>query len=248
MKMLMATRVAAVVGLSLVSGMALAAPDGRRGNNDNAVAEDQKRGNQDARDRSRRGTKPVVVPAPRANPAYPGLRESNARNERQRRGVERARNRSENVRNTHGRNNQVNDRARDNRRNFGDRADRRALGDRARDGRRYYGDRNDRPGWGDRNRRQHIDVQRYHRNFNSPRRYRAEVYRWRDGSSYRRYGYGQRLPRHYFIRNFWIANFFSYDLFAPPPGYIWVRYGPDALLVDQYTGEIVQVRYGVFYS
>ena len=38
-----------------------------------------------------------------------------------------------------------------------------------------------------------------------------------------------------------------YGLPYPPPGTVWVRYGDDALLIDQYTGEIVEVIYGLFY-
>ena len=34
---------------------------------------------------------------------------------------------------------------------------------------------------------------------------------------------------------------------APPWGYEWVRYGPDAVLIDVRTGQILQVRYGVFW-
>lgn len=226
MKELMVMRAAAlVIGLSLASGMAFAAPDGRRGNDENTGAQQQKQSNQD---RTRRNTKPAANPAPTAIPSYPGVRVRETQNERKRRGVEGARYRNEGTRSARGRNNQVTDGIRDNRRNFGNRSQQR--------------------GWEDRNRRQHINVQQYHRNFNAPRRYRAEVYQWRNGSSYRRYGYGQRLPQRYFVRNFWIANFLTYDLFPPPSGYIWVRYGPDALLIDQYTGEIVQVRYGMFYS
>ena len=33
----------------------------------------------------------------------------------------------------------------------------------------------------------------------------------------------------------------------PPPDAVWVRYGDDALLIDRYTGEVIQVEYGVFY-
>jgi hypothetical protein len=33
----------------------------------------------------------------------------------------------------------------------------------------------------------------------------------------------------------------------PPYGYEWVCYGDDALLVNVYTGEILQVVYGLFY-
>lgn len=90
--------------------------------------------------------------------------------------------------------------------------------------------------------------QSYHRNYNAPRRYRVDQYRWGPGRSYRRYGYGQRLPSYYYGRSFWLTSFVIYGLFAPPSGLIWVRYGPDALLIDQETGEIVQVRYNMFYS
>lgn len=87
----------------------------------------------------------------------------------------------------------------------------------------------------------------YRRNFNSPRRFNIGIYHAPRGYYYHRYSYGDRLPSLYFARNYWLTEFLLYGLFAPPPGLIWVRYGPDALLVDQYTGEIVQVRYNVFY-
>jgi Ni/Co efflux regulator RcnB len=35
-------------------------------------------------------------------------------------------------------------------------------------------------------------------------------------------------------------------LAPPPPGFVWVRYGPDMVLVNQMTGEIADVAYGVF--
>jgi Ni/Co efflux regulator RcnB len=33
----------------------------------------------------------------------------------------------------------------------------------------------------------------------------------------------------------------------PPPGYYWVRYGPDLLLVEHRTRRIADVIYGAFY-
>ena len=89
--------------------------------------------------------------------------------------------------------------------------------------------------------------QQYRRNFNSPKRYRIGVYHGPRGYHYRRWSYGERLPSIYYARPFWLFNVIAYGLFTPPPGLIWVRYGDDALLIDQYTGEIVQVRYNVFY-
>ena len=43
------------------------------------------------------------------------------------------------------------------------------------------------------------------------------------------------------------TNALALALIAPPYGAIWVRVGDDALLIDQYTGEIIEVDYGVFY-
>jgi hypothetical protein len=33
----------------------------------------------------------------------------------------------------------------------------------------------------------------------------------------------------------------------PPPGTVWVRDNTDALLIDRYTGEVIEVDYNVFY-
>jgi Ni/Co efflux regulator RcnB len=90
--------------------------------------------------------------------------------------------------------------------------------------------------------------QDYRHNYTATRRFQVDIYRWNSGRSYRRYGYGERLPVYYYSRNYWLADFLMYGLFAPPPGLIWVRYGPDALLIDEETGEIYQVRYNIFYS
>jgi Ni/Co efflux regulator RcnB len=95
--------------------------------------------------------------------------------------------------------------------------------------------------------RQRVDLKQYRRNLKSPHRFRAEPYHGPRGYHYRRWSHGQRLPGLYYARDFWLLDFLRFGLFAPPDGYIWVRYGPDALLVDQDTGEIVQVRYNVFY-
>lgn len=98
-----------------------------------------------------------------------------------------------------------------------------------------------------RNNNARANWQQYRRNFHSPKRFRAGAYHGPRGYHYQRWSYGQRLPSIYYARSFWLLDAIAYGLFAPPPGLIWVRYGNDALLVDQYTGEIVQVRYDVFY-
>jgi Ni/Co efflux regulator RcnB len=87
----------------------------------------------------------------------------------------------------------------------------------------------------------------YQRNVWATRRFQAGFWRAPQGYYYQRWTWGQTLPGIYFSQNYWIPNFFAYGLFAPPAGLVWVRYGPDALLVNRFTGQIVQVRYGLFY-
>jgi len=92
-----------------------------------------------------------------------------------------------------------------------------------------------------------IDVTSYHKNITAERQYHFGNYNAPQGYEYHRYGYGDRLQQEYFVQNFWIANYLNFGLIAPPDGYVWVRYGPDAILIDEDTGEIVQVVYGQFY-
>jgi Ni/Co efflux regulator RcnB len=91
------------------------------------------------------------------------------------------------------------------------------------------------------------DYSKYRRAVTAPRRYSVGRYRAPSGYRYQRWNYGQRLPTAYYASTFWLSNFIAYGLFAPPPDAVWVRYGPDALLVDRYTGEIISVEYGAFY-
>lgn len=78
-------------------------------------------------------------------------------------------------------------------------------------------------------------------------RFHAGAYRAPQGYRYRRWRYGQFMPAVYWGRNYWLSDFLAFGLFAPPSGYVWVRYGPDAVLIDEYTGEIIRVDYGVFF-
>jgi Ni/Co efflux regulator RcnB len=84
----------------------------------------------------------------------------------------------------------------------------------------------------------------YHgRNFQS---FRAAPFNYPGGYGYRRWGIGQSLPRLFLSPGYFI-NWGAYDLGPPAPGCEWVRYGPDALMVNQYNGQVVDVAYGVFY-
>ncbi|MGH6871793.1 MAG: RcnB family protein [Rhizomicrobium sp.] len=92
-----------------------------------------------------------------------------------------------------------------------------------------------------------VNVRAYRRNFRAPRRYHWGTYRRPQGWYAHRWVYGERLPRVWFGRDYWIGDYVSFGLIAPPDGYEWVRVGDDALLVDVDTGEVLQVEYGVFY-
>lgn len=81
----------------------------------------------------------------------------------------------------------------------------------------------------------------------SQRRFRAPEYRWPRGYGYRRFSYGEYLPQIFFSEDYWLYDYSDYGLPYAPQGDVWVRYGPDALLIDRYTGQIVDVIYGVFY-
>ena len=77
--------------------------------------------------------------------------------------------------------------------------------------------------------------------------YSGGGYHGPSGYSYRRWSYGESLPSIYFSQNYWIGDYGSYGLAPPPGGAVWVRYGPDALLIDESTGEILETVYGQFY-
>jgi Ni/Co efflux regulator RcnB len=87
----------------------------------------------------------------------------------------------------------------------------------------------------------------FRRAFNAPRHYRYGSYRRPHGWYYRRWNYGDFLPALFFGQDYWISDYRDFDLPYPPEGTVWVRYGNDALLVDEDTGEIIQVIYGIFY-
>lgn len=78
-------------------------------------------------------------------------------------------------------------------------------------------------------------------------RIRAARFHYPHGYYYRRWSIGLILP-HIFLSNYYYWNdWAALGLLPPPPGYVWVRYGPDLLLVNRYTGRIADVIYGAFY-
>ncbi len=102
------------------------------------------------------------------------------------------------------------------------------------------------PGGGDRPR---YDAHSFPHVFHPTQRFHWRGAAWvpPSGYAYRRWHYGEFLPSGWFAAQFWIGDYDYYGLAVPPYGYEWVRFGPDALLVDTYTGEVVESVYGLFY-
>jgi Ni/Co efflux regulator RcnB len=96
-------------------------------------------------------------------------------------------------------------------------------------------------------RRDFSGVRNYHRNFRAERRFRMPTYRRPPGWYARRWTWGEFLPNFFWTSNYWIIDFSFYGLPPPPFGAIWVRVGDDALLIDRFNGEIIEVAYGIFY-
>jgi Ni/Co efflux regulator RcnB len=67
------------------------------------------------------------------------------------------------------------------------------------------------------------------------------------GWGYHRYGIGWRLWPSYYSSNYWLNDPYQYRLPYAPYPYRWVRYYNDALLVDTFTGQVVDVIYDFFW-
>ena len=76
--------------------------------------------------------------------------------------------------------------------------------------------------------------------------FRIGIYYDPFGYGYRSFDIGYRLYPNYYGQQYWIDPG-MYSLPFPPPGTQWVRYWNDALLVDMYTGEVVDVIHGFFW-
>lgn len=78
-------------------------------------------------------------------------------------------------------------------------------------------------------------------------RVHGPAFRYPMGWSYRYWTIGDILPGLFLSSAYYYDNVRPLGLEVPPPGYRWVRYGPDLLLVNLRTGSVEQVAYGVFY-
>jgi Ni/Co efflux regulator RcnB len=67
------------------------------------------------------------------------------------------------------------------------------------------------------------------------------------GWGYSPFSIGWRMWPSYYGSNYWINDPWAYRLPYAPPGYRWIRYYDDAILVDTWTGEVVDVIYNFFW-
>ena len=65
--------------------------------------------------------------------------------------------------------------------------------------------------------------------------------------SYRRFGVGSILDSLFFGSRYWINDPWQYRLPEVYGPYRWVRYYDDVLLVDIYSGQVVDVIYDFFW-
>ncbi len=115
-------------------------------------------------------------------------------------------------------------------------APRSALTARANPAHRWRGDwRHDRRyDWRDYRRRHHD-------------RFRFAFYYDPFGWNYLRYGVGWRMWPSYYRSDYWLNDPWQYRLPPAYGPYRWIRYHNDALLVNIYTGEVVDVEYDFFW-
>lgn len=109
------------------------------------------------------------------------------------------------------------------------------------------------------------DHGRYHRQWDrgwrNDRRYDWQSYRYFNrplfspgyyyspyrGHRYSRFSIGVSLRPDFYSSRYWINDPWVYRLPQPFPGTRWIRYYDDVLLVDVYTGEVVDVIYNFFW-
>jgi Ni/Co efflux regulator RcnB len=81
---------------------------------------------------------------------------------------------------------------------------------------------------------------RYYKRIHGPR------FIYPPGWGYRRWSIGVIFPPIFLSPTYFYNGWGALGLQAPAPGYAWVRYGPDLVLVNLSTREVEDVVYGVF--
>ena len=92
----------------------------------------------------------------------------------------------------------------------------------------------------------HFDSHTYQHNMTARQRFHWHSYQRPHGWYDHRWVYGEIMPAFFWAQEYWITDWWMFDLPQPPYGYEWVQYGDDALLVNIYTGEILEVEYNLF--
>jgi hypothetical protein len=111
---------------------------------------------------------------------------------------------------------------------------------------RWDGDRDGRHRWDrDWRRNSRYDWQSYRNRYGSL--FRLGRYYDPYGWNYRRFSIGFNLWPSYYGSNYWLDDPWQYRLPPAYGPYRWVRYYDDALLVNIYTGQVVDVIYNVFW-
>ncbi len=86
------------------------------------------------------------------------------------------------------------------------------------------------------------DYRRHHRS-----RYHLHSYHDPLGWAHQLFSIGWRLWPNYYSSAYWINDPWMYRLPPAPPGTRWIRYYNDALLVDMWSGEVIDVIHGFFW-
>ncbi|MEE8438831.1 MAG: RcnB family protein [Micropepsaceae bacterium] len=76
---------------------------------------------------------------------------------------------------------------------------------------------------------------------------RVRPYRYPRGYYYSSLSIGAYLPSLFISAQYFYNDYYALGVAPPLPGHRWIRYGPDLLLVDLYSGEVVDVVYSAFY-
>jgi Ni/Co efflux regulator RcnB len=97
------------------------------------------------------------------------------------------------------------------------------------------------PSWGHRPPHHYLSGGRWRPSLRGP------GYTYPPGFRYRRWMAGAILPSVFLSSAYFYNNYPALGLAPPPPGYQWVRYGSDLLLVNVATGRIADVVDGAFY-
>jgi Ni/Co efflux regulator RcnB len=86
----------------------------------------------------------------------------------------------------------------------------------------------------------------YHGHFFNP--VHISPFMYPPGYGYRSWGVGAVLPPIFLAPQYYYSDWATLGLDPPPPGAQWVRYGPDLLLVDVATGNVIETVPGAFYE